>query len=240
MSSLIPLIFICIIYDRIIRYEGLELMKNQKPWKLKTFVRLYNGYQVVACSYFIWKFFQLGFSFKKIVENENFEEKYHEEFVVTFWWLLMLRLSEFIETFTFVLRKKNNQISILHIYHHVAIVLLGYLSFKWALSMVLICIVIINSAVHVIMYSYYFFSTFETLKPCTNRIKHYLTAIQIVQLLSFLMISISCSSNLCGTNIFLYTLLNIALLILISLFVSFYFSNFISLATDKKNLEKIK
>lgn len=36
------------------------------------------------------------------------------------------KLSDLIETIFFVLRKKNNQISFLHVYHHVAVIIAAY------------------------------------------------------------------------------------------------------------------
>lgn len=41
------------------------------------------------------------------------------------WWTLILKMVELIETVFFVLRKKHNQISKLHVYHHVS-------TFWWA------------------------------------------------------------------------------------------------------------
>jgi hypothetical protein len=47
------------------------------------------------------------------------------------WWFLMLRLGELIETVFFVLRKKQSQVSALHIYHHISTATLLWLYFKY-------------------------------------------------------------------------------------------------------------
>lgn len=238
MASPVPLIIICVVYYRIIRYEGLEFMKNRNPWNMLFFVRFYNAFQVVACSFFIWKFYQLGFSLKSAFTScNNFDSRFYQEVVNTFWWFMLLRLSEFVETIMFVLRKKNNQISTLHIFHHVAVVSISYLFFKYAFHMVIFTGVMVNSMVHVIMYSYYFFSTFNILRPFLNKIKHYLTSIQILQLIVLLIQGICFYPDQCGISFIYYLIVNTFLIILLSLFVFFYLSNFVG--TSKNKSKKI-
>lgn len=47
---------------------------------------------------------------------------------------MMLRLIELIETVIFVLRKKQNQVSPLHIYHHISTVVLLWSFLKYSSS----------------------------------------------------------------------------------------------------------
>jgi hypothetical protein len=44
---------------------------------------------------------------------------------------IMLRIIEFIETVMFVLRKKQNQVSPLHVYHHISTVCLLWVFFNY-------------------------------------------------------------------------------------------------------------
>lgn len=47
------------------------------------------------------------------------------------WWFYFSKLLEFMDTFFFVLRKKNNQISFLHVYHHATMFPLWWIGVKW-------------------------------------------------------------------------------------------------------------
>lgn len=51
----------------------------------------------------------------------------------SFWWYgIMLRLVEFVETVFFVLRKKQNQVTFLHIYHHISTILIFWVFLKYS------------------------------------------------------------------------------------------------------------
>ena len=48
------------------------------------------------------------------------------------WWYYFSKLIEFMDTFFFILRKKNNQISFLHVYHHASMFPIWWTGIKWA------------------------------------------------------------------------------------------------------------
>jgi len=48
------------------------------------------------------------------------------------WWVLILKITELADTLIFVLRKKHDQVSFLHVYHHTATLLLAWISCKYA------------------------------------------------------------------------------------------------------------
>ena len=47
------------------------------------------------------------------------------------WWFYFSKLLEFMDTFFFILRKKNGQISFLHVYHHATMFPLWWIGVKW-------------------------------------------------------------------------------------------------------------
>ena len=47
------------------------------------------------------------------------------------WWFYFSKLLEFMDTFFFILRKKNGQISFLHVYHHATMFPLWWIGIKW-------------------------------------------------------------------------------------------------------------
>ena len=47
------------------------------------------------------------------------------------WWFYISKILELFDTLFFVLRKKNNQISFLHVYHHATMFPLWWIGVKW-------------------------------------------------------------------------------------------------------------
>lgn len=47
------------------------------------------------------------------------------------WWYYFSKLLEFCDTFFFILRKKNNQLTFLHTYHHSTMFGLWWIGVKW-------------------------------------------------------------------------------------------------------------
>ncbi|RMX56997.1 hypothetical protein pdam_00016138, partial [Pocillopora damicornis] len=77
----------------------------------------------------------------------------------------------------FLLRKKNNQVSFLHVYHHTTMVCLWWIGIKWVAAFLS---AMINSLVHVFMYTYYGMSAIPSLRKYLWWKKH-LTQFQLIQ-----------------------------------------------------------
>lgn len=93
----------------------------------------------------------------------------------------MLKLIDLVETVVFVLRKKQEQISFLHVYHHVSTILLIWFMTKYyAVSMTSFGI-LINCTVHVIMYTYYYLTTLgPNMQKMMSSYKPIITSVQMV------------------------------------------------------------
>ncbi|MGH0182582.1 UNVERIFIED_CONTAM: hypothetical protein FKN15_023910 [Acipenser sinensis] len=146
--------------------------------------------------------------------------------------LVCLSAYMFYEVF-FLLRKKNNQITFLHVYHHATMIFNWWAGVKYVAGGQSFFIGMLNSFVHIVMYLYY---GLAALGPRMQRYlwwKRYLT---ILQLLQFFGIAAHTSYNLftdCtfpdGFNlvVFLY------IVSLILLFSSFYHQTYISRKTKQ-------
>ena len=141
-----------------------------------------------------------------------------------FYFAVFLRTSEFLETVVFVLRKKQNQVSWLHIYHHIAVISLAWVSFKFCSIKNDLAIGWINSAVHVVMYLYYFLSSFDRMKVITNKTKQLITAMQITQLVLIMTHIIHALAACNVPKLYWLQLANIV--ILIGMFLQFYFKSY--------------
>lgn len=111
-------------------FKGPKDMKDLPPYDITNVTRWYNIFQVVACSIFVVRSYQMGFDFRFLWRCESFDfltEEQKAEFRLGTWFFLALRLIEFVETIFFIMRKKNSQASFLHIYHHISTAILMWI-----------------------------------------------------------------------------------------------------------------
>ena len=222
MGSPYPFLNICLIYLVIVKYAGPKFMENRKPFSLNNFTRIYNLYQVICCIYFVANIPEFLGSFNPYkCYSGRVSNPFH---LKVSWFAIMLRASEFVETIVFVLRKKQNQVSWLHIYHHIAVVSIYWASFKYSPTRSEIIIIAINSAVHVVMYSYYFLSSFNAFKSITNKVKSSITTMQIIQLVIIMTHIIHALARCNVSKLYWLQLGNIV--ILIAMFLQFYFKTY--------------
>ena len=121
------LLVIFAVYLWIVFFAGPKFMKNRRPYKVTNIIRVYNIFQIIVCSIFVIRSIQLGFDHRFIWRCESFDWLTTEELAeikAGTWLFMLLRMFEFIETIFFILRKKENQASFLHVYHHITVIAL--------------------------------------------------------------------------------------------------------------------
>lgn len=104
-----------------------KFMKDKLPYSVSNWLRFYNVFQVIACTVFVVRTYNLGFDSRFLWRCESFDfldDGARLEIKIGLWFFLLLRIFEFSETMVFLLRKKKNQASFLHLYHHVSTVIL--------------------------------------------------------------------------------------------------------------------
>lgn len=132
MGSPVTLLTIFAVYLWFVLKAGPAFMKNRPPLNVTLYVRLYNIFQVVACICFVTIFHQVnGFAFNYTWKCAVGAVKVPEEKLILGVYYLLLRLVEFLETVFFILRKKQEQVSALHIYHHISTAVIFWLFFKY-------------------------------------------------------------------------------------------------------------
>ncbi|KAG5333026.1 ELOV1 protein, partial [Acromyrmex heyeri] len=123
----------------------------------------------------------------------------------TTWWVLMLKLFDLIETVVFVLRKKDHQISFLHTYHHITTFIYLWLILSYFTHNFLIISILLNCSVHVVMYSYYFLSTFgSNMQRILLPIKKSITTLQMTHIAFIMVVSMQGFIPNCGTKMVKY------------------------------------
>ena len=86
-----------------------------------------------------------------------------------------------------VLKKKTSQMTFLHCYHHGGVVFFSYIFAKWLPGGPISILGVVNSLVHVVMYSYYFFCGFKPELKKSIWWKKHITQLQLAQF-AFLMV----------------------------------------------------
>ncbi|CAO1436637.1 unnamed protein product [Diamesa serratosioi] len=187
MGSPIPLATLLLVYLVAVLKVLPKYMADRKPFDLKQIIKVYNIFQVLACSWLVMKAFQYGFTFKNtwkcinIIDTNEPIDKASIGWIYLYWYAFLVRVAELIETVFFSLRKKQNQVSILHVYHHVSTIIFVWSFFKFSCEMTEIYIAVINSLIHIIMYSYYLLSTYKVLDKYLKVFKPILTSMQLIQ-----------------------------------------------------------
>lgn len=92
----------------------------------------------------------------------------------------ILKLSDLLDTVFFVLRKKTNQITFLHLYHHSMMCLTSYYFVKNCVIGHVALMPIINMFVHTIMYAYYLATCLRPKLKQSMWWKKHITQVQLV------------------------------------------------------------
>lgn len=96
---------------------------------------------------------------------------------------LLNKYMDLLDTVIFVLRKKQNQVSFLHVHHHCAIIMWTSWTMYYAgrTDGGGTIVVGMNVLVHVLMYSYYFVTIYSTeARARLSHLKRRLTQVQLV------------------------------------------------------------
>ncbi|XP_061392609.1 elongation of very long chain fatty acids protein 4 [Musca vetustissima] len=226
MSSPVFLISVIGIYLLLIYKIGPEYMKDRQPYNLKTFVSIYNIFQVVSCFYLINKVWQLTswdiFDFQKCTfykDGTSDRQRFDYLTYVTFW----LKIIELTDTVVFVLRKKRNQITYLHVFHHSSTITMVYLMLRYYRGNGALYPIFLNCWVHVLMYTYYLLANICSTEFMRHLlyVKKSITIIQMIQFIFILIQSLVMWSN-CGVPLILRWYYCVVVIVIFYGFYDFY------------------
>ncbi|CAG5102334.1 Similar to AAEL008004: Elongation of very long chain fatty acids protein AAEL008004 (Aedes aegypti) [Cotesia congregata] len=184
MSSPLPTLAICICYGYFSKVMGPKLMENRKPFSLKRTMIIYNLFQVIFSAWLFYEGLASGwwndYSFRCQPVDYSTNPK-ALRMAGSSWWYYISKFTELLDTLFFVLRKKNNQISALHVIHHGIMPLSTWVGVKFIPGGHSTFFGLLNTFVHIVMYGYYLLAALgPRVKPYLWW-KKYLTALQITQ-----------------------------------------------------------
>ncbi|CAH1395683.1 unnamed protein product [Nezara viridula] len=163
---------------------GPKLMEKRQPYNLNRMLILYNGIQVYVSVWLFWEGIDMAwrYKFNFVCEPVDWSENEESMRVARGFYLFYLaKISELADTVFFVLRKKYNQITFLHLYHHTGMPLISWSAVKYFPGGHSSFIGFVNSFVHIIMYTYYMFAAMGPKVQKYLWWKKYLTTLQLAQ-----------------------------------------------------------
>ncbi|XP_050400450.1 elongation of very long chain fatty acids protein 7 [Patella vulgata] len=224
MSSPWPSILICVAYFIFVRL-GPTFMANRKPMDLKNLLLVYNFSMVILSGYIFVEFllsgWGTGYSYGcQPVDYSNTPKAMR--MVRVCWLFYFSKFIELLDTVFFLLRKKFNQVSFLHVFHHGVMPFSWWFGVKFAAGGFGTFHALLNSFIHFLMYTYY---GVAALGPEFQKYlwwKKYMTKLQITQ---FICVALHASQLLfidCNYSmIFVYWIGAYAVIFLV-LFADFY------------------
>ncbi|XP_028328089.1 elongation of very long chain fatty acids protein 1-like [Gouania willdenowi] len=175
-------------------YVGPRLMANRKPMTLNSIMVIYNLSMVLFNGYIVYEFLMSGWGTTFTWRCDLIDTSRNPEtlrMIRAGWLFYISKFIELLDTVFFVLRKRQGQITFLHVFHH------SFMPWTWWWGITLTPAggmgsfhAMVNAAVHVIMYFYYGLSAAGPRFQKYLWWKKYLTAIQLIQ---FVVVSIHIS-----------------------------------------------
>ncbi|XP_075740736.1 very long chain fatty acid elongase AAEL008004 [Rhipicephalus microplus] len=184
-KQLITLLIVAYVY--IVKIGGPRFMKNRKPYDgIKPLITFYNAVMVVCSAYYVHAFFTTAYirkGYSPICQGIDFDARDEDTMYLLglYWSYTMVRILDFLDTFFFVLRKKDSHVSFLHVVHHSMVAFNGWFGLTYGPDGQATAFPVINGSVHVVMFTYYFLSS---LGPEVQKYlwwKRYITQLQLIQ-----------------------------------------------------------
>eukprot|EP00117_Sycon_ciliatum_P003349 scpid23575/ scgid8180/ Elongation of very long chain fatty acids protein 4; 3-keto acyl-CoA synthase Elovl4; ELOVL fatty acid elongase 4 len=206
-------------------FVGQKLMASREAWNLKYVLIVYNFCLVLLSLYMSVEFVlaALDNDSSWYCEAVNYStERAPTRMAVICWLYYFSKSIELIETIFFVLRKKNSQVSFLHVFHHTSMVLVWWCVSRWIGGGISFFSALINCIVHVVMYSYYFLSAFGPAAHPYLWWKKYITTFQLLQFVTLTLHDLYVWGADCGYPTVFAMSMAMYMIIFFALFNSFY------------------
>ncbi|KAK3794584.1 hypothetical protein RRG08_003733 [Elysia crispata] len=221
-------------------WAGPKFMENRKPVHLGHLLTAYNFLLVALSSYMTYEFAMSAYLAGYGLGCQDVDYSWSPlalRMASVCWVYYISKFVEVLDTVFFILRKKNKQLTFLHVFHH------GTMMFNWWLCVRFVpggCSffhALLNSFVHVIMYSYYGLSALGPRVQPFLWWKRYVTRIQVIQFVVVLIHSLYVTL-FCDFNKFLSGLASAYAIIMIVLFSNYYYQQFVRSMKAKQRAAK--
>ncbi|XP_072830720.1 very long chain fatty acid elongase 1 isoform X2 [Vicugna pacos] len=193
MGSPLLMTSILLTYVYFVLSLGPRIMAKRKPFQLRGFMIVYNFSLVAFSLYIVYEFLMSGWlsTYTWRCDPVDFSNNPEALRMVRVAWLFLFsKFIELIDTIIFILRKKDGQVTFLHVFHHSVLPWSWWWGVKIAPGGMGSFHAMINSSVHVVMYLYYGLSALGPVAQPYLWWKKHMTAIQLIQ---FVLVSLHIS-----------------------------------------------
>lgn len=184
MSSPFPTLALCIFYVYFSKSLAPKLMENRKPMDLRKILVYYNLFQTIFSAWIFYEYLASGWWNNYSFKCQPVDYSYSPlamRMARTCWWYYIAKFTDFFDTLFFLLRKKNEHVSTLHVIHHGCMPFSVWMGMRFAPGGHSTFFALLNSMVHVVMYFYYMISAMGPKYQKFIWWKKYLTTFQMVQ-----------------------------------------------------------
>lgn len=179
ITALITVLYLLIVY------YGPRVMRDKQPFQLKNVLHIYNLTTCLLSGYLFYEYLMSGWLFDfTIIGCQPVDYSSSPKalrMVRTCWLFFFTKFIDLLDTVFFIMRKKNNQLTFLHVMHHGVMPISCWVALKFVAGGFGTFSCMLNSFVHFVMYFYYFLSSFGDRFRKYLTWKKYLTSLQMLQ-----------------------------------------------------------
>ncbi|XP_037782502.1 elongation of very long chain fatty acids protein-like isoform X1 [Penaeus monodon] len=230
-KSPLPTVALSLLYVLGVTWIGPKLMAKRKPFEgLRNVMVAYNAVQVV---YSAWLVYELGMggwfgSYSFRCQTCDFsDDPMAVRMMHASYWYYFSKFVDFLDTIFFVLHKKYEHISVLHVCHHSLMPVSMWYGVRYQPGGHNTLMGLLNSFVHVVMYGYYLLAAMgPKVRPYLWWKKH-VTTLQMVQFITVIVHALQLTVADCpGVPPALNLWVGLNALMFLGLFADFYVKSY--------------
>nr|XP_033785319.1 elongation of very long chain fatty acids protein 2 isoform X1 [Geotrypetes seraphini] len=222
LDSYLPTFSLTLVYILSI-WLGIKYMKDRPAFSLRGHLLVYNLGVTLLSLYMLIELVLSTWEAGYNLQCQNLDSAGDGDIRVAkvLWWYYFSKAIEFTDTLFFVFRKKNSQITFLHVYHHATMFNIWWCVMNWIPCGQSFFGPLLNSFIHVLMYSYYGLSVIPSMHKYLWW-KKYLTQAQLIQFLLTITHTLSAAVLPCGFPFGCLIFQSSYMTTLVILFINFY------------------
>jgi len=168
-----------IIYVLFVTKVGPNWMRDRKPFQLERLIKFYNLANIVVNSFILAVGLYVTNWSADLWQCERYDLGATTRLILGQGYMY-LKIFDLLDTVFFVLRKKQNQVTTLHVWHHASMPVMVWIACKFYPLTPIAMVVLLNTFIHILMYTYYYMAADPVLRQHLWW-KRYITLAQLVQ-----------------------------------------------------------
>lgn len=232
----VPAVTLALIYLFIVIF-GPRYMKHREAFHvLSSILFVYNIALVILSAYMVEEIvvgiYRSGYNLfcQRLTVSTDKNEM---QVTNALWYYYFSKAIEFMDTVFMIIRKRNNQITFLHVFHHSTMLIIWWIVMTWIPGGQAWFGPVLNSAVHVFMYGYYGLSVIPSLRDKLWW-KRYITLFQLFQFVLIFTHTLSGLIRGCDYPLWGQYMLNGYMIVMLILFTNFYIHEYVTRSNDAK------